>query len=140
MHLSLQSNNIPKHLTCEALHATIIMIESWNHSRLLRLSLREFKMTTIHNPLHPGEIVKDALFTDTNLTVTTAAQLLKVARSTLSRLLNGHAGISVDMAYRLSLLLNTSAEMWLNLQRDYDLWQVNHHASNLEIIPLKKAA
>jgi addiction module HigA family antidote len=97
-------------------------------------------MATIHDPLHPGEIVKDALFTDTNLTVTTAAQLLKVARSTLSRLLNGHAGISVDMAYRLSLLLNTSAEMWLNLQRDYDLWQVNHHATNLEITPLKKAA
>ncbi|OGO91847.1 MAG: addiction module antidote protein, HigA family [Coxiella sp. RIFCSPHIGHO2_12_FULL_44_14] len=97
-------------------------------------------MSVIHAPLHPGEIVKNALFDDTELTVTEAAVRLKVDRSTLSRLLNGHAGISPDMAYRLSLLLNTSAEMWLNLQRDYDLWQVKHHSPKLKIEPLKEAA
>lgn len=76
----------------------------------------------------------------TELTVTEVAVRLKIDRSTLSRLLNGHAGISADMAYRLSLLLNTSAEMWLNVQRDYDLWQVKHRSLKLKIVPLKKAA
>lgn len=97
-------------------------------------------MPIIHDPLHPGEIVKDALFDETRLTVTKAAARLKVDRSTLSRLLNGHSGISPDMAYRLSLLLGTSAEMWLNIQRDYDLWQIRCHSARLKIEPLKKAA
>ena len=93
-------------------------------------------MATTHQPLHPGEIVKDALLNDTGLTVTEAAKRLQVDRSTLSRLLNGHAGISVDMAYRLSLLLNTSPEMWLNIQQDYDLWRVKHNVKRLNIKPL----
>lgn len=97
-------------------------------------------MGIIYNPLHPGEIVRNALFEGTELTVTEAAQRLQVDRSTLSRLLNGHAGISPDMAYRLSLLLNTSAEMWLNIQHDYDLWLVLKKHKKLKIKPLKKAA
>jgi addiction module HigA family antidote len=85
-------------------------------------------MSIMHNPLHPGEIVRDALFNETGIdSVGDAAQRLKVNRITLSRLLNGHSGISPEMAYRLSLLLNTSPEMWLNIQRDYDLWQIKKH-------------
>lgn len=94
-------------------------------------------MATIHNPLHPGEIVRDALFNETSLkTVGEAAEKLQVERTTLSRLLNGHSGISAEMAYKLSLLLNTSPEMWLNLQRDYDLWEVRRKCKNLHIIKL----
>jgi addiction module HigA family antidote len=85
-------------------------------------------MNIMHNPLHPGTIVRDALFNETGIdTVGDAAQRLKVNRITLSRLLNGHSGISPEMAYRLSLLLGTSPEMWLNIQRDYDLWQIQKH-------------
>lgn len=93
-------------------------------------------MSIMYEPLHPGEIVKDALCTNTDLTVSLAAKKLKVDRTTLSRLLNNHAGISPDMAYRLSLLLNTSAEMWMNVQRDYDLWQVQQKRGKIKISPL----
>lgn len=81
-------------------------------------------MTTTHNPLHPGVIIKELLCEGALLTVTEAARQLKFDRTTLSRLLNGHAGISAEMAYRLSLLFNTSSELWMNLQRDYDLYMV----------------
>jgi addiction module HigA family antidote len=93
-------------------------------------------MALIYEPLHPGEIVRDALFTNTDLTVSLAAKKLKVDRTTLSRLLNGHSGISPDMAYRLSLLLNTSVEMWMNIQRDYDLWQIQRKSKKIRILPL----
>ncbi|MBN2689207.1 MAG: HigA family addiction module antidote protein [Gammaproteobacteria bacterium] len=95
-------------------------------------------MTIMYNPLHPGEIVKDALFTDTDLTVSGAAKLLRVDRTTLSRLLNGRSGISADMAYKLSMLLGVSEEMWMNLQRDYDLWLAHKRNRTLKIKPLSK--
>lgn len=94
----------------------------------------------IHRPLHPGLIVKDALFSGTDLTVTLAAEKLGIDRTTLSRLLNGHIGISVEMALRLSLLLSTSPEMWMNIQRDFDIWCLNKKRRKLKIKPLKKAA
>jgi len=93
-----------------------------------------YPMTTMHNPLHPGEIVRDALFEGTTLTVTDAANRLQISRSTLSRLLNGHAGISADMAYRLSMLLNTSPEMWMNIQKDYDLWEARPRMAKITIV------
>jgi len=75
----------------------------------------------MHNPAHPGEVLRDYLGeTD----VTSLAQRLKVARTTLSRVLNGHAGISAPMAIRLATVLpNTSPEFWLRMQMNYDLWQ-----------------
>jgi addiction module HigA family antidote len=75
----------------------------------------------MHNPAHPGEVLREYLGeTD----VTSLAQRLKVARTTLSRILNGHAGISALMAIRLSEVLpNTSPEFWLRMQMNYDLWQ-----------------
>lgn len=85
----------------------------------------------IHNPLHPGELVKETLIEGAGLSVTDAAHKLGIDRATLSRLINGHSGISPEMAFRLSMLLGTSVEMWLNIQRDYDIWTVNqkfkHH-------------
>ena len=94
----------------------------------------------IYKPLHPGEIVKDALLSGTGLTVTSAAKMLKVDRTTLSRLLNGCSNISPDMALRLALFLNTSVEMWLNLQRDWELSKLEKKRARLKIQPLKKAA
>lgn len=95
---------------------------------------------TIHNPLHPGIIVKETLIEGANLNVTEAAQKLGVSRTALSRLLNGHAGISPEMALRLSKLLNTSIELWINLQAQYDSWEIKQKAHTIKIKPLRKAA
>lgn len=94
----------------------------------------------MHNPLHPGEIVKDTLIDGANLSVTEAANKLGVSRTALSRLLNGHAGISPEMAVRLSKLLHTSIEMWINLQAQYDTWKISRAAHKIKVKPLDKAA
>jgi addiction module HigA family antidote len=89
-------------------------------------------MGIMHSPLHPGEIVRDALFNGTELkTVSDAAERLGIDRTTLSRLLNGHSGISPEMAYKLGRLLDTSTEMWMNIQRDYDLWVIQEKFKNV---------
>lgn len=95
---------------------------------------------SIHNPLHPGEHVKDALIDGAGLTVTKAAHCLGVTRTTLSRLLNGHTNISPEMALRLSKLLNTSIDLWINLQAQYDIWQISQIKNKIKVEPLDKAA
>jgi addiction module HigA family antidote len=97
-------------------------------------------MAIMHNPLHPGEIVKDELIDATGMSVTEAAARLGVSRTALSRLLNGHAGISPEMAVRLSKLFNTSIEMWINLQAQYDTWVISQTAHKIKVKPLDKAA
>src|SRR5579863_9936645 len=94
----------------------------------------------MHNPFHPGEIVKDTLIEGAKLSVTEAAKKLGVSRTALSRLLNGHAGISPEMAVRLSKLLNTSIEMWINLQAQYDAWLMSRAAKRIKVKPLEKKA
>jgi addiction module HigA family antidote len=74
----------------------------------------------MHNPPHPGEIIKQLCLEPLGLTVTETAQALGVSRKTLSSILNGRAGISPEMAVRLSLAFGTSAESWLNQQTQYD--------------------
>ncbi len=90
----------------------------------------------MHNPPHPGQIVKRMLIEGAMLTVTEAAAALDVGRVTLSRLLNKKAGISPEMAVRLSLALNTSSEMWINMQSMYDLWQAEKKRKKLHIKPI----
>jgi addiction module HigA family antidote len=83
----------------------------------------------MHNPAHPGEVLRDYLG---EADVTSLAQRLKVARTTLSRILNGHAGISASMAIRLSgEFPNTSPEFWLRMQMNYDLWQARKQIKQL---------
>ena len=74
----------------------------------------------MHNPAHPGSILREYLG---DLSVTEAAFRLGVTRVALSRILNESAGISADMALRLKDALGTSAEFWINLQMQYDLWK-----------------
>ena len=90
----------------------------------------------MHNPPHPGLIVKRALIESTGLSVTEAAKALGVGRVTLSKIINGKSGISPEMAVRLSLALNTSSEMWVNMQSMYDLWQAEKHRKKLHIMPI----
>jgi antitoxin HigA-1 len=80
------------------------------------------EMMQMFYPPHPGEIVEELCLEPLGLTVTRAAEALGVRRKTLSAILNGRAGISPEMAIRLSIAFDTSAESWLNQQVQYDLW------------------
>ena len=80
-------------------------------------------MTRMHHPPHPGEVLKDGVFSDGNVTVTEAAQALGVTRVALSRVLNGKAAISAEMAVRLGKWLGSGPEVWINMQAQYDLWK-----------------
>ena len=79
----------------------------------------------MHNPPHPGEVIRELCIKPLGLSVTDAAKALGVSRKTLSELLNGHTGISPEMAVRLSLAFNTTPESWLTQQMQYDLWKLN---------------
>ncbi len=81
----------------------------------------------MHNPPHPGAVLKDAIFEGLDLTITEAATYLDVDRITLSRVLNAQAGISVEMALRLSKAFGTTPNVWINMQRSYDLWQAKRN-------------
>lgn len=95
----------------------------------------------MYKPLHPGEVVREILIVGAEITVTEAANQLDVNRTTLSRLLNGNIGISPDMALRLSKLLpNSDITLWMNLQRDYDIWLVEQRSKGIHVKPLKEAA
>lgn len=73
-------------------------------------------------PTHPGQILKNLYMTPLGLSQTDAADNLGVSRKTFSMLLNGHQGVSAEMALRLAKAFNTTPELWLNMQRNYDLW------------------
>ena len=97
----------------------------------------EANMSRMHNPPHPGAVLREWL--SEGMTVTDAAAALHVARVTLSKILNGSAGISADMALRLSKWLGTSPDLWLGLQTQFDLWQASKKPLP-KIEPLPKAA
>jgi antitoxin HigA-1 len=90
----------------------------------------------MHNPPHPGEIIKSLCLEPLGLSVTEAAKALGVSRKTLSAILNGRGGISPEMAVRLSIAFGTSAESWLNQQTQYDLWHAEQHRKRLRVVRL----
>lgn len=87
----------------------------------------------MHNPPHPGEVIKELCVEPLGLSVTDAAKALGISRKTLSNILNGHAGISPEMAVRLSIAFNTTSESWLNLQLQYDLWFAEKERKTLSV-------
>jgi addiction module HigA family antidote len=87
----------------------------------------------MHNPPHPGEVLRKLCLDPLGLTVTQAAEALGVSRKTLSSILNGHSGISAEMAIRLSIAFNTSAESWLLQQLQYDLAQVEPKRKSFQV-------
>lgn len=93
----------------------------------------------MHNPPHPGEVIKELCIKPLGLSVTDAAHALGVSRKTLSELLNGHAGISPEMAVRLSLAFDTTPESWLTQQIQYDLWKMKKSRKHIKVKHLKAA-
>ncbi len=93
----------------------------------------------MHNPPHPGLIIKELCLEPLGVTVTDAAKALGVSRKTLSSIINGKAGISPEMAVRLSIAFNTSSESWMNQQSQYDLWQAEQHRNELQVSKLLEA-
>ncbi|MFT7459688.1 MAG: addiction module HigA family antidote [Planctomycetota bacterium] len=93
----------------------------------------------MHNPPHPGEILREFCIEPLGVSVTRAAEALGVSRKTLSSILNGRSGISPEMAIRLSKAFDTSAESWLNQQVQYDLWLAEKNADDMEVEHLSAA-
>ena len=89
----------------------------------------------MHNPPHPGEIIREMCIDALGISVTEAAKALGVTRKTLSAILNGRSGISAEMALRLSKVFGRSPEAWLKLQLQYDLWKTKQA---VDIDDLKK--
>ncbi len=87
----------------------------------------------MHDPPHPGEIIKELCLEPLGLSVTDTARALGVSRKTLSSILNGRAGISPEMAMRLSMAFDTTAESWLNQQVQYDLWLAERKHKKLRV-------
>ncbi len=87
----------------------------------------------MHNPPHPGEVIRELCLEPLGLSVTKAAVGLGVSRKALSELLNGHSGISPDMAIRLSKAFGGSPESWLAQQMQYDLWRALEHADQIKV-------
>lgn len=93
----------------------------------------------MHNPPHPGQVLKELCIEPLGLTVTDVAKALGISRKTLSSVINGRAGISPEMAVRLSIAFDTSAESWINQQSHYDLWQAEQHRKEFNVKRLPAA-
>ena len=94
------------------------------------------KTMKMHKPPHPGEILRELCLEPLGLTVTETAKALGVSRKTLSAILNERAGISPEMAIRLSIAFDTTAESWLRQQVQYDLWHAERGRKKLKVRPL----
>jgi len=91
----------------------------------------------IRKPTHPGEMIKEMYMKPLKLTATSLAESLGISRKTLSTILNERAGVSPDMALRLSRAFSTTPELWLNMQRGYDLWVAeNEHTDWQKVKPV----
>jgi addiction module HigA family antidote len=87
----------------------------------------------MHNPPHPGEIIRDQCLEPLGLTITAAAKGLGVTRKALSELVNGHSGVSPEMAIRLAKAFGGNPETWLRLQLQYDLWRAERRAGSIKV-------
>ena len=90
-------------------------------------------------PAHPGQILKDLYMEPLALSQTDAAVNLGITRKTLSMLLNEHQGISAEMALRLAKAFSTTPELWLNMQRNYDLWNAGQKVKLAQVKVFRRA-
>ncbi len=94
----------------------------------------------MHNPAHPGEILRELYLQPLGIAIIRAAEALGVTRKHISSVVNGHAPISPELALRLAVALNTDPEFWLNLQTQYDLWRARKKPGRPKIVRLVKQA
>jgi antitoxin HigA-1 len=95
----------------------------------------------IHNPPHPGEILRELYLKPLDLTVKAAAEGLGISRKALSELVNGHTDMSRDMAIRLAKAFpRTDIRLWLDMQLQYDAWQAEQRASSIKVRPFRSLA
>ena len=92
----------------------------------------------MYNPMHPGEVIKELYIEASGMSLRTVAEALGVSAPTFSRLVSGKSSVSVEMAFRLERVLGGSAESWLQMQTNYDLWQTKQSDRYQEIKKLKK--
>ncbi|EPS2708795.1 HigA family addiction module antitoxin [Cronobacter turicensis] len=95
-------------------------------------------MTTMFNPPHPGRLVQESMEA-LGLSARALAKALDVAPSTVQRLLVGKSDVSPEMALRLSVVLGSSAHVWLGLQNEYDLWQARQSVDFSHLQRLQRA-
>lgn len=113
---------------------------------ITRITTEEYEVSRMHNPPHPGLTLRDDVLPALGMNVTDAAQALGVTRPTLSRVLNGAAAVSPEMALRLERWLGVEhggrADVWLGMQAAYDLWAAEQKAKKVicKIKPLSAAA
>ena len=85
--------------------------------------------TLKRQPTHPGNILKEDYLKPLSITIQTMASILGVSRKTLSKIINAHGAVTPDMALRLSMAFDTTPELWLNLQKNYELWHAAHDST-----------
>ena len=85
-------------------------------------------MKITRRPTHPGLNLKEDYLVPMNITITSLSSVLCVSRKTLSKIINKHASITPEMALRLSRAFDTSPNLWLNLQKNYDLWEAENNS------------
>ncbi len=99
------------------------------------------KRTRMHNPAHPGEILRELYLAPLGITITEAAKALGVTRKHVSAIVNGRTPVTPDMVLRLATAFATEPELWVNLQAQYDLWTVSKKARpKVKTLVTKKAA
>ena len=91
-------------------------------------------MNRMHNPPHPGELIKETIET-LNLSARALAKALDVSPSTVQRLISGKSDISPEMAIRLSIVIGSSEQVWMGMQDAYDLWQARQ---SIDVSKLRK--
>jgi addiction module HigA family antidote len=103
------------------------------------MTITKEKEYEMHEPPHPGEVLRELYLEPLELTVTETAKRLGVTRKTLSELVNGHAGVSPEMALRIGAATKTTPESWLNMQMVYELWQTRKNQKTLKVKRLDAA-
>ena len=91
----------------------------------------------MHNPPHPGEVIREEILKPMGMSVPKAAPHLGVSRQKLSKVLEGNSAVTPEIAHRLSLLFKPSAESWLQQQAAFDLWQLRQHATDIHVMSVE---
>ena len=94
----------------------------------------------MHNPLHPGQFIKETYLDPYDISIRNLAESLGVSASTLTRVVNGQSGVSPEMALRLSKAVGRSPESWLAMQHNYDLWQARQSLDLSRVTTIEFAA